>query len=411
MAKKAKAQAKAKAQQQKQAEVKTSDDTATGHGDQILNADYVAAFEHMMSRIADEEKLENIRDLDSQGIGEGGHAAPIVPEELYQCLKNDNQYEGVGNLFLHDVRWRPLKNLPYNSKGIHDVKVHSFMSPPTGTTRVTIHVVVDSPDDGKEILTTKRGSLHRISPEEPVHALLWGIDAYFSGASDRVSAETTKKWMSGIRNCNYVFHSIRDVDKVIRQSIVLREEWVQRYAACQRSPLTLMMMVMGQKKALEKQHGTCTGQQLFKFYEGIRWASTSEKISKNLIDNVNAISTKWAASTSINCQELVKKSEEIYGVDGPFCSVLSIYLIADKAGKLGENIGWTFDMVFDQFRAKTGRVENPAAPRPHPHSGFPRRSGAPVHTIATLYHATHHTSPSAITIASPLLHDATAMRK
>ena len=51
-------------------------------------------------------------------------------------------------------------------------------------------------------------------------------------------------------------------------------------------------MVMAQRKALEKSGGNITTDQLFKFYDGITWATTSEKVTKNLLENASAIN-KW----------------------------------------------------------------------------------------------------------------------
>ena len=91
-------------------------------------------------------------------------------------------------------------------------------------------------------------------------------------------------------------------------------------------------MVMAQRKALEKSGGNITTDQLFKFYDGITWATTSEKVTKNLLENASAIN-KWKECEQIDCLNIVKKSGEMYGIAGPFPSVLSIYLICSKANK------------------------------------------------------------------------------
>ena len=83
------------------------------------------------------------------------------------------------------------KGLPFNTKGIMDRKQHSFKEPPSGTTRCTIHIAgVHADTDIKD----QAGRLHRISPEEPVHAFLWGAAEYFS--SEKLNDETTEKWIA-----------------------------------------------------------------------------------------------------------------------------------------------------------------------------------------------------------------------
>eukprot|EP00959_Pyramimonas_sp_CCMP1952_P475214 9504064-Pyramimonas_sp.AAC.1 len=325
--------------------------------DMALNGEYVSKFEAMMARLKTVQELENVELLGAQSVSQGGHGNELVLEDLKYAMQHDNtdQYQGAMNIFVHDVRWRPQK-LPYNTKGIDDLANHSFSSPPSGTTRLQIHVYLEGPAEVETMLTTKRGTIKRVSPEEPVHAFLWGLDKFFQIPQNRRSVEEATRWVTAIRNTDFIFHTLTSESAVIKNSIILREEWSQRYAAVQRSPLSLLCMIIEQRKRLgETKSGKVTTEQLYSFYEGITWSTTSEKISKNTLENTSAISNKWALALSeagVDCQQIVKRSEEAYGLESPFPSVLSIYLICSKAGKQGSGVAWMFEMIYDQFRAK-----------------------------------------------------------
>ena len=157
-----------------------------------FNGDYIQQFEKIMAILYSHEKLQNIHSLPACDISAGGHSNAIFSQKDYtECLKKGNDYECVDNVFLHDVRWRPQKGLPFNVRGITDLKEKFYKDPPTGTTRCTIHIGgVDADTKIKE----QTGRLRRISPEEPVHAFLWGVADYFS--SDKLDDETTEKWIA-----------------------------------------------------------------------------------------------------------------------------------------------------------------------------------------------------------------------
>ena len=101
-------------------------------------------------------------------------------------------------LFFHDVRWRPQKGLPYNTMEIKDLKERSFKEPPTGLTRLTVHVAVTKDMNIIEF----KGKLHRISPEEPVHALLWGAADFFKQTP--LDDEMVLLWTVFAHACKYV---------------------------------------------------------------------------------------------------------------------------------------------------------------------------------------------------------------
>ena len=52
---------------------------------------------------------------------------PIAEEKLELAMQSQKGViSGAGNLFWHDIRWRPQCNVPVNEAGIMEIKQHSF---------------------------------------------------------------------------------------------------------------------------------------------------------------------------------------------------------------------------------------------------------------------------------------------
>ena len=173
-----------------------------------MNAEYIATFEAALNAMPGHEKLEGVIELGPQSVADGGHTAPFTQAALTQCMNRGEEHEGTANLLWHALEWRPQKDIPYNVKGIEDLKNHSYRDPPTSITRIVVHVLVEG--TAADFMKNK-GQWKRISPEEPVHAKVFGCAEYFALDPKQQSEEVTAKWITAIRNTNYVFHSITDI--------------------------------------------------------------------------------------------------------------------------------------------------------------------------------------------------------
>ena len=314
-----------------------------------VTAEYVVQFEAMIKRVFENPLVSNIQSLYAQTIAEGAHAAAFSQSDFAACMGRGESDSAVCNLFLHDLRWRPQCGIPTTPKASSTSRHTPFASLPDHI-NFEVHVAVAG-STVKPLDQVVRGTLPRISPEEPVHALLWALDDVL--ADPRLSEDDKRGWVSRIRNVMYVFHKLSDHKETIRKSINIREEMTTVFKSIMRTPLALFMMIVAQKKELEKDKGKVTTDQLCSFYNGRKFSEASEISQKNLLDNVSAINNKWkAASEPLCCQAVVHTAEELYGVDGPFSSVLQIYLLCNKANKDPTLICWIFRSVLDLFRAK-----------------------------------------------------------
>ena len=125
---------------------------------------------------------------------------------------------------------------------------------------------------------------------------------------------------------------------IVKESINIREELVNTLSAVQRTPLALLMMIILQRQELEDTLGKMTSAKLHQWFNTCDWSKNSERPSANLIDNANAIWNKFKADPTI--LEAVQQSETMFGNQGPFRSVLQMYLICLKAGKDAKKLKW-----------------------------------------------------------------------
>ena len=194
--------------------------------DTDVNMTYNAKLEQMLGAVI--EAFPGIQAKHPLSVKDGGVQEPMTQAVLAHGMKGDRGVvEGAGSLFWHDVRGRPQPNVPINVQGIEDIKQHSFMSPPARVT-FSVHVAIDA----TATLADTKGKLQRISPEEPVHALLWGIHA---AIERNAGADEMARWEALLLSIPYVFERLSNRDAILRRSINIREEMTALFDACART--------------------------------------------------------------------------------------------------------------------------------------------------------------------------------
>ena len=120
-----------------------------------------------------------------------------------------------------------------NERDIMDMKDHMFKTPPNKV-HFSVHVACHAKDT---VLAKVLGRLHRISPAEPVHALLCGIyDARDAGR------DVLDKWEAVLLSIPYVFELVENHQMIIKRSINMREDMVSMFEACMRTALALSLI-------------------------------------------------------------------------------------------------------------------------------------------------------------------------
>ncbi len=312
---------------------------ASDDGDErTLNADFTKEFETTLQTLLDDPVYENIQTAPALSPAEGGVGAVFCQADFTRAMQNTGSYDFVGNLFFHDLRWRPIPASPINSKGITDIADHLYTTPPTWL-NFTVVLAVDK--DATDIAALA-GSIKRVSPEEPVFALL-------RGAARATREEDKQQFRQLFRSVRYTCMHLTTQSMMLRESINIREELTTTFKAVVRTPLALLMMIVAEKKDLEKQVGAVTTQKLFQWFQQCRWSAHTEKLSKNLLENCSALWTKFTQEPTV--LTTVRTAEQLWGSDTPFTSVLQMYIITLRAGKCPKKLRWLFHAILDAHRA------------------------------------------------------------
>ena len=136
--------------------------------ERTINAEFTGDFEAALTKLLDDPEYERIQELASE-----------MPNSFNQCSfttwLNDEQYQDFGyeyteNLFMHNIRWRPVATAHVNIKGIRDIQEHVYKGCPPNKNEFTVVVAVDK--QWGDVMSQHYGQLKRMSPEQPVFALI-----------------------------------------------------------------------------------------------------------------------------------------------------------------------------------------------------------------------------------------------
>ena len=254
-------------------------------------------FEAMLGEVLD--IYPNIQSKQPLSIDDGGSSAPMDKALLKTAMFGETGsrvYTGAINFWWHSLRWRPLNNVPVNEKAIEDTARGTLKHPPA-TITCGLHVVFEHSDQATDIedLMNAKGMWPRISPEEPEHSLLWAIKyAKERGASDEEMARFEKLLLS--YPCTF---EMIEKPQMLKRVISLREEYVQQGESCFRTPFARYKEICENRAILLLHKGKVTSDQLFQWYDTVKFAARSEKVTKNVIDLVTAIANKAEVEPSI----------------------------------------------------------------------------------------------------------------
>lgn len=107
--------------------------------------------------------------------------------------------------------------------------------------------------------------------------------------------------------------------------------------------------IVNVRQDMERQKGKVTTDMVFNFFKQCAFAKRSETITKNLLENVNAIWNRFKAAPG--AMAVAREADALYGNDSPFSGILQMYSLCAKAGKDPKQVSWLFTAIFDSFRA------------------------------------------------------------
>ncbi|CAE7245099.1 unnamed protein product, partial [Symbiodinium sp. CCMP2456] len=311
----------------------SSDDPAQG-----INAAFHAEFEEALQKLF--AKYDGIQEQSALTVYDGGSGAVFNQVACSASLGNGGTVRFTGTLFLHDLRWRPWPTTPVNRAGIRlQMTTHYAQGPPT---EVPFEVTIVS-EGFDDTLLSNAGKWKRISPEEPVFALI-------VAASQAESAEDIEQYKRLLLNVTYKVLSRDNPTDYQKEAITIREKAVDDRLSIKRTPLSMLILVVQKRKEMKGPKGKATTEQVHKYFESCHWSVESERPSITFLENAFALWNKIEANPSI--LSTIQAAEVELGHDSVFSSVYQLYFITLSCKKApGSKLAWIFDGILDGARA------------------------------------------------------------
>ncbi|CAE7331503.1 unnamed protein product [Symbiodinium sp. CCMP2592] len=274
-------------------------------------------------------------------VTDGGSGARFCQVACTQALSNGGIFRFNASIFIHDIRYRPWPTLPVNRAAIlEQLETHYNDGPPEA---VPFDITVAS--EGKdEDLMSLEGKLKRLSPEEPVFALLYA-------AAMAETDEDIVGYQGLLLNVHYKVVSRPPNADFAKEAMTLREKMTDDVRAIKRTPLSMMLLMVEKKKEIKGPAGKVTTEKVYQYFKGCHWSKESEAPSMNFLENCFSLWNKIEAAPGI--LETVQQAEMDFNQDSPFSSVQQMYHITLACKKASPaKMAWVFEGILDGARAK-----------------------------------------------------------
>ena len=182
-----------------------------------VNVGFVKTFEDSIKVLLEDPCFANIQNDKALSPAKGGHGRLFSHSDYEKAKAVGNAgYDCVANIFIHDIRWRPFPSTPVNTNGIEEIIKHHYGQGAPDRVNFDITIAIDPSMENPE---AEFGKLKRLSPEEPVYALLIAASRSCV-AGDPEEKERFKRLLC---NCKFTFLPM-EASSIRRKAIDMREE-------------------------------------------------------------------------------------------------------------------------------------------------------------------------------------------
>ena len=206
-----------------------------------FNVEFLQAFENVLKDVLD--MYQDIQEVPGLSVQEGGSGTVFDQRALDEVLRNNGEeFSFSANLFLQDLRWRPFPLTPVNVQGIKELVQQHYSSGPPDRLSFGVTLVTDGRE--KDLMAAA-GQLKRVSPEEPVWALLFA-------ASKAEDQEQKRQYRRLLLNVRYTLLVKDNRSEILKECVSIRERIRDNARAVKRSALAMLMLIVSQKNEFEK---------------------------------------------------------------------------------------------------------------------------------------------------------------
>ena len=222
--------------------------------------------------------------------------------------------------------WVANHRVPVNDAQIREIQ--NFHLPPLNPPAAFPFDLTLAVDDDTFGSTGKLKGLQRLSPEEPVHALVQSIgNAIKAGASDDIM----RRWLNVCLCVTIVFEVVPQGDERFWRAQNLREQAIENGEVVHRSARQRVYDVAGFKIEQEKKHNReFSAAYVADLYnKRVKMARSTEQVSKSFVDTAITV---YKRILSLEDAKKVLKwvDENFFGSRNPFDSVYAFQAVVNK---------------------------------------------------------------------------------
>lgn len=300
-----------------------------------------------IKQITEHVMFENIRTAKPLTIAQGGSQMPFDMKMALKALgkDEDSSYKCGGNLFSHNLVWLAQHRIPLNKGQIAQIQKFSLRATdPPATFPYVVTLAVDAVTE--EALTAD-GHWHRLSPAEPVFALLFSVqEAIVAQAEEAV----LKKWLRLLLTVDFEFLNVPDNEARYWKAVNLREKAVELGQSVRLSLRQRIFDVAGFKKAKEDASGSSlsTKKVAHLYQQHVKLASGTEDVSEAFVDCACSIFKRIFAVP--RCQKILEEADSKLLAGNPWNkSIYSLQGLLDRA-QTPENVAFALEGLLDGFQ-------------------------------------------------------------
>ena len=281
-------------------------------------------------------------------VNAGGHQSPFQQKECTTVLKRGEEatfYAGC-NLFWQDHTWMANHRMPINKAQVEQImKAQLKIDDPPQRFPFTVTVALDNADMD---VSTHIGALKRVSPPEPVHALLFALA---KAITSKQPVGILQRWKALALTTEFAFQVVpQGGDDRYWKCQELRQRAIEQGDNAKVTTRQWIYDIMGFK--MDKQAETkreIGANAIHQAYKNCKfWARTSEEITVSFVDT--AITTfSRVFSLPAAKDAIVWCDETLSSLENPFQSIYVFQAIIDRA-KTPEKIGWAVQGLVDHLR-------------------------------------------------------------
>lgn len=288
------------------------------------------------------------KDLESAkplSLAQGGTQAPFDLQAAKRAVGSEaGCYKCGCNFMWQGIVWMATHRVPINAGQIRAIKKELPYNSPPKTFPFTVTVGVEP----ETLEQRPEGGWARLSPAEPVHALLFAMqEAIEQGCTEPV----LKEWRRVCLTTSFSFENVPVGEARFWRAQNLREQAVQHGLVVRMSVRQRIYDVAGFKLAREKQTGHDFGaEKVAQLYtQHLKLAADSEAISKTFVEDACAIHRRLLSLEP--CAKILEWADRELLVNNPWKSIYSLKALLDRAST-SDNLIWCMEGLMDAWRMK-----------------------------------------------------------